>query len=160
MFISSLLAADSIVTDAQITSKKRLLELVAAKAAEELELPQATIFNQLIERERLGSTGLGQGFAVPHARLDSLQHTHACFYRLDDGVNYDAIDRQPVDLIFVLFIPEASTDEHLQILATLAKIFSQTEICDAIRRSSDRHEILSVIQKAETRLEQGSAGQA
>ena len=75
MFISSLLATDRIFTDAEISSKKRLLEYIAEKAAAELEISQNTIFNQLLERERLGSTGLGKGFAVPHARLTNLTDT-------------------------------------------------------------------------------------
>lgn len=153
MSISSLLSTERIFTDAEISSKKRLLELIADKAANELDLPKSQIFNQLLERERLGSTGLGQGFAVPHARLENLQQTHACFFKLDEAVKYDAADQIPVDLIFVIFIPEASTEEHLQILASLARIFSQYEVCEQIRGSQSPEQILQFIQQAETVLE-------
>ncbi len=149
MSITSLLSADRIFTQADITSKKRLLEFISQQAAEQLELPQNTIFNKLLERERLGSTGLGQGFAVPHARLGDLEQAHACFVKLDKAINYDAMDQQPVDLIFVLFIPEASTEEHLQILSNLAKIFSQPEISDQIRGCQSADEIIQLIAQAE-----------
>ena len=150
MSISTLLATDRIFTDADISSKKRLLEYIAEKAAEQLSLSQQAIFNKLIERERLGSTGLGQGFAVPHARLENLDQTHACFVKLNHAVNYDAMDKQPVDLIFVLLIPEASTEEHLQILASLARIFSQSTIPDKIRECHSAEEIIRLIAQAET----------
>ena len=114
MLITSLLATDRIFTDADISSKKKLLEFVAEQAAEQLSLPKKIIFNKLLERERLGSTGLGHGFAVPHARLDIIDQAYGFFLKLHTAVNYDAMDQQPVDLIFVLFIPEASTDEHLK----------------------------------------------
>ena len=150
MSITSLLATDRIFTDAEISSKKRLLEYISKQAADELALPQNTIFNKLLERERLGSTGLGQGFAVPHARLDNLQEAHACFFKLDKAINYDAMDQQPVDLVFVLFIPEASTEEHLQILASLAKIFSQAEVSEKIRNSHSADDIIQLIAQAES----------
>lgn len=150
MLITSLLATDRIFTDADISSKKRLLEYIAEKAADELSLPQKTIFNKLLERERLGSTGLGQGFAVPHARLNNLTDAHACFVKLNQAINYDAIDLLPVDLIFVLFIPEASTEEHLQILASLAKIFSRTSVSEQIRVCHTADEIIKLIEKAES----------
>ena len=150
MSITSLLATDRIFTDAVISSKKRLLEYISQQAADELALPQNTIFNKLLERERLGSTGLGQGFAVPHARLDNLQQAHACFIKLDKAINYDAMDQQPVDLVFVLFIPEASTEEHLQILASLAKIFSQADVSEKIRNSRSADDIIQLIAQAES----------
>ena len=149
MSITSLLATDRIFTDADISSKKRLLEFIAEKAADGLSLSQNNIFNKLLERERLGSTGLGQGFAVPHARLDDLHETHACFVKLDNPINYDAMDHEPVDLIFALLIPDACTEEHLQILANLARIFSQPEVPDQIRYCHSADEIISLIEQAE-----------
>ena len=152
MSISSVLTSDSIFTQAEITSKKRLLEYIAEKAAEELEIAQAVIFNQLLERERLGSTGLGKGFAVPHARLENLTQTHFCFFKLETPINYDAIDREPVDLIFVVLIPEAATEEHLKILASLARIFSQQDICEKIRQTDNPDTIMDIIAAAEAAL--------
>lgn len=150
MSITSLLATDRIFTDADISSKKRLLEFIAERAADSLSLPQNIIFNKLLERERLGSTGLGKGFAVPHARLTDISDACGYFIKLDKGINYDAIDHQPVDLIFVLFIPEASTEEHLQILASLARVFSQPAVSEKIRSCLSANDIIELIQQAET----------
>ena len=149
MSISSLLATDRIFTDQPISSKKKLLEFIAEKAAEELSLAQNEVYNKLLERERLGSTGLGKGIAVPHARLDHLTDAHACLVKLRDAIDYDAPDKQKVDLVFVLFIPLESTDEHLQILASLARIFSQKSITEAIRISTSPREIIDIISSAE-----------
>ncbi len=154
MPISSLLATDHVFADAHVTSKKRLLELIADKAAEHLRLPQKRIFSRLLERERLGSTGLGEGFAVPHARLDGLDRIHACFLKLDQPIAFDAADQKPVDLVFVLFVPEDATEEHLQILAALAKLFSQPGLAENIRHSHDSQDILDIIRQAESDTEQ------
>lgn len=149
MSISSLLAPERVFTDANLSSKKRLLEFIAEQVSGQLSIPQNVIFNKLLERERLGSTGLGQGFAVPHARLDDLTETHACFVKLDTPINYDAMDHEPVDLIFSIFIPEASTEEHLQILAKLARLFSQPQVTAGIRQCSTAQDIMQLINQAE-----------
>jgi PTS system nitrogen regulatory IIA component len=149
MSITSLLATDRIFTDQPVSSKKKLLEFIAEKAAKELSLPQNKVYNKLLERERLGSTGLGKGIAVPHARLANLKDAHACLVKLKNAIDYDASDKQKVDLVFVLFIPEESTDEHLQILAKLARVFSQKSVTEAIRISTTPQEIIDIISKAE-----------
>ena len=149
MTISALLSPQSIFIDTEITSKKKLLELIANVAADRSELPEATIYNNLLNRERLGSTGLGQGFAVPHARMDDLDRTIAFFFRLKEAVNFEAPDNQPVDLVFTIIIPEEATEEHLLILSTLARIFSQQDVCDAIRKAASKEEIAAIIESAE-----------
>jgi len=152
MSISSLLATNRIFTHTEISSKKRLLEFISEQAAKDLSLVQNKIYHKLLERERLGSTGLGKGIAVPHARLDHISDAHAYFFNLQQPINYDAIDKQKVDLIFVLFIPEESTEEHLQILASLAKIFSQKPVTDKIRNSQSADDIIQIIIQAETEI--------
>ena len=149
MTISALLSPDRIFIDTDISSKKRLLEFIANTVATQFVLPQPTIYNNLLDRERLGSTGLGKGFAVPHARLVDLDTTIACFIRLDQPVNFGAPDNQPVDLVFAIIIPEKATDEHLKILSSLAKIFSQNEICEAIRNADSGEEVSRIIDSAE-----------
>ncbi len=149
MTISALLSPDRIFIDADISSKKRLLEFIANAVATQFNLPQSALFNNLLDRERLGSTGLGKGFAIPHARLVNLDTTIACFIRLDQPVNFDAPDNQPVDLVFAIIIPENATDEHLKILSSLAKIFSQSEICEAIRNAGSGEEVARIIDSAE-----------
>ncbi len=149
MTISELLSPQRIFLDTEITSKKKLLELIANVVADQTRLPESSIYNSLLGRERLGSTGLGQGFAVPHARLENLDRTMACFFRLKEAVNFEAPDNQPVDLVFTIVIPEEATEEHLVILSSLASIFSRAEVCNAIREAGSREEIAEIIQTAE-----------
>ena len=150
MQISELLSPARIACRQDSSSKKRSLEIVSALLADSLpDFTEGEIFDSLISRERLGSTGLGKGFAVPHARLENLEEAHACFVKLDNPINYDAMDHEPVDLIFVLLIPDASTEQHLQILASLARIFSQPNVPDQIRNCHSPDEIISLIEQAE-----------
>ncbi len=149
MTISALLSPQRIFLDTKITSKKKLLEFIATAVAEQTQLSQPRIFVNLLDRERLGSTGLGRGFAVPHARLSDLDNAIGCFIRLDNAVKFEAPDNQPVDLIFAIIIPQEATDEHLQILSSLASIFSRAEVCAAIRKAGDSAEIAQLIHAAE-----------
>ena len=149
MTISALLSPQTIFLDTEISSKKKLLELIANIVADKTQLSESSIYNSLLSRERLGSTGLGQGFAVPHARLNDLDKTLGCFFRLKDAVNFEAPDNRPVDLVFTIIIPEEATEEHLMILSSLARIFSRPEVCDAIRNAASKDEIAEIIQSAE-----------
>jgi PTS system nitrogen regulatory IIA component len=149
MTISALLSPQSIFLDAEITSKKKLLQLIANIAADRTELSESAIYNNLLNRERLGSTGLGLGFAVPHARLESLDQTMGFLFRLKDPVNFESPDNQPVDLVFTIIIPEQATEEHLIILSSLASIFSRPEVCEAIRSATSKEEIAQIIESAE-----------
>lgn len=149
MAISALLSPQKIFIDTEVTSKKKLLELIANVVAGQTQVPESTIYSNLLNRERLGSTGLGKGFAVPHARIPDLDKTIGCFFRLKDAVNFESPDNQPVDLVFTIIIPEQATEEHLLILSSLARIFSQTEVCQAIRMAGGKEEIEKIIQSAE-----------
>ena len=149
MTISALLSPQSIFIDTEITSKKKLLELIANIVADRSQLSESAIYNNLLNRERLGSTGLGQGFAVPHARVDNLDKTIGYFFRLKEAVNFEAPDDRPVDLVFTIIIPEEATEEHLVILSSLASIFSHEDVCDAIRGAGSKEEIAKIIQSAE-----------
>ena len=95
----------------------------------------AAVFDSLIGRERLGSTGLGHGVALPHGRVNQAEHAIGAFLKLDKGVDFDALDRQPVDLIFGLLVPDHYTDEHLKILAHLAEMFSDLTFCQRLRQA-------------------------
>ncbi len=107
-------------------SKKRVLENISEFIAESLpELEAEEIFNGLINRERLGSTGLGEGVAIPHCRLESCSTALGALIKLPEPIDYDAIDGEPVDLLFVLLVPVEATEEHLQLLASLAERFNQ-----------------------------------
>ncbi len=149
MTISALLSPQNIFLDTEITSKKKLLELIANIVADRTQLSESAIYNNLLNRERLGSTGLGLGFAVPHARLENLDHTTGFLFRLKDPVNFESPDNQPVDLVFTIIIPEQATEEHLIILSSLASIFSRPEVCEAIRSAASKEEIAQIIESAE-----------
>lgn len=141
MQIAEILNPERIAVSNGITSKKGVLEELARLIALDTpDLTQTEVFDSLCARERLGSTGLGHGVAIPHGRLKGGKHTLGAFIQLNDGVDYDAVDQQPVDLLFALLVPEESTDEHLQILARLAEMFSDTDLVNKLRyaRSSER----------------------
>lgn len=148
MNINHLIAPDRVKCVDGINSKKRALESLSnllGKGA--IEIDSTDIFNQLIERERLGSTGLGHGVALPHGRLafqsTDQQNTVGCFIKLTKGVDFDSPDSQPADLLFALLVPEQCTDEHLKILAALAGMFSNTEFCNQLRNCITDQELYS-----------------
>jgi PTS system nitrogen regulatory IIA component len=155
MFPVNFLTVERISCDNAAASKKRVLEEVGhllATASPNLSGDQ--VFDKLLERERLGSTGLGQGIGLPHARMQGVDQAYGCFIRLQNGIDYDAIDDNPVDLVFGLLVPEEATEEHLQLLAKLASLFSNQNFCQQIRNSSDaesiRHQILHWDQLAQS----------
>ena len=149
MTISALLSPQKIFIDTEVTSKKKLLELIANIVADRTQLGQSVIYSNLLNRERLGSTGLGDGFAVPHARVPDLDKTVGCFFRLKEPVNFESPDNLPVDLVFTIVIPQEATEEHLLILSALARIFSRAEVCEAIRGATNKEEIETIIRLAE-----------
>lgn len=129
-------------------SKKKALEAVSELLAggDGMLAPEA-IYEQLLERERLGSTGLTHGIALPHARMKGLTQASGGFLRLQQGVEYEALDDQPVDLIFALLVPESSTQEHLDLLARLAGMFRDSSLCEQIRGAEEAEQILSLLQE-------------
>ena len=134
MKLSEILAPNCIRLDADATSKKRVLETASELLANtEQNLSPRQVFDCLIAREKLGSTGLGHGVAIPHGRLAGLDRTIGVFLRVPKGVDFDAPDNQPVDLIFALLVPEDSTEEHLQVLANIASYFDVEGSRDALR---------------------------
>jgi PTS system nitrogen regulatory IIA component len=149
MTVTALLSPDRVFIDPNISSKKKLLEFIANTVTAQCGLAKSKLFNSLLDRERLGSTGLGNGFAVPHARLPDLKETVGFFVKLAKPINFEAPDNQPVELVFLIIIPEHATDEHLQILASLAKIFSQSSIREAIRTAHTDSDVTRIIDSAE-----------
>ena len=138
--LSQILSTDRVLCNVGCTSKKSALEKLAELIASgSPDLTQSEVFECLFSRERLGSTGLGNGIALPHGRLKNGKQTLAAFIRLQSGIDYDAIDHKQVDLLFALLVPEESTDEHLKILSTLAELFSDKDFLDRLRaeQSSD-----------------------
>ena len=150
MNINHLIAPDRIKCLSGISSKKRALESLSKLLGQgAVETDPTNIFHQLVERERLGSTGLGHGVALPHGRLNfqpTEQETSiGCFIKLDQGIDFDSPDYQPADLLFGLLVPEQCTDEHLQILASLASMFSDTDFCDQLRNCKTDEELYTLL---------------
>jgi PTS system nitrogen regulatory IIA component len=138
MNISDILTPERTFADLKCASKKRTLESISHWLGDQMsEFDGKELFNALINREKLGSTGFGDGIAIPHCRLDSCTQVTGALIRLAKAVDFDAIDAQPVDLLFVLLVPLEATNEHLQILATLAGSFGQSEFRERLRKATD-----------------------
>ena len=153
MHITTLLEPGRIACRQDSSSKKRSLDLLSRLLADALpDYSEGELFDSLIHREHLGSTGLGQGVALPHGRLGGLATPLAALLTLTHGgIDFDAVDGQPVDLLFALLVPEESTDEHLQILARLAAMFSDPEFCQSLRACTNAQQCLEQISHWDTR---------
>ncbi|WP_404419819.1 PTS IIA-like nitrogen regulatory protein PtsN [Marinospirillum sp.] len=129
-------------------SKKRVLEYFSKFIAQQIPaLDSEEVFSRLIAREKLGSTGIGEGVALPHCRISHCKEAIGTFIRLRDKIDFDAIDGQPVDLIFLLLVPEDANEAHLQTLANLAETFAQDDLRKALRKSDQPeklHELLTL----------------
>ncbi len=136
--IGEILDRGGIITGHQTTSKKRLLEQIANLFAEQLPgIDAGQIFSTLIERESLGSTGIGNGVALPHGRIAGLENVVGFFLRLQTAMAFDAIDHLPVSLVFAILVPEDATEEHLKLLASLARIFRDDETRQQLLETSN-----------------------
>ncbi|WP_438971401.1 PTS sugar transporter subunit IIA [Methylophaga sp.] len=147
MLIAALLVnADNISFHDPASSKKKVLENLSQKLAANTTATSAEkIFQVLLERERLGSTGLGKGVAIPHARVPDLTHTVAAMLTLDTSVPFESSDGQPIDIAFGLLVPEEDTDNHLQHLSRLVTLFRDAEICEKIRTAKDAEDIFELL---------------
>ncbi len=141
MLPDNFLIAERIALDVEAGSKKRVLE-VLAEMLHTKDQDTTAVFDQLLERERLGSTGMGQGIALPHARLEGLTEARGGFVRLAQGVDFAAVDGEPVDMVFGLLVPGDATQAHLQLLAGLAGLFRDTKLCADLREASSPQQIL------------------
>ena len=146
MLISDILKPERVLSDVNSGSKKAALEILAGLIADaDPGLTQTDVFGSLLVREKLGSTGLGKGIALPHGRLKHGSGTFGAFIRLQTAVDYDAADNIPVDLLFALVVPEESTQEHLDILAKLAELFSVEENLEKIRSGNSSAAIYDIL---------------
>lgn len=127
-------------------SKKRALESVSGLIASgDDALVQTEIFDCLVARECLGSTGLGHGIAIPHGRLKGLKHITGAFVRLERSVDFDTVDGEPVDIICALVVPPEAAEAHLHVLASLASLFSRAEVRACLRRAASASELYAVL---------------
>lgn len=147
--MDSILVRERVFAHCTVDSKKQLLEVVAGKAERVLGLDQRKVLDALLEREQLGSTGLGNGIAIPHAKLADVTTVTAMFLRLAEPVDFDAVDDRPVDLICVLFAPDSAGSEHLKALSRIARTLRQEDVTARIRSAESADEIFEALAIAE-----------
>lgn len=133
MEIADLITPNSVVPSLRTASKKQALQELARRAAPLVALSERRILEVLVERERLGSTGLGKGIAIPHGKLIELRRLYGLFARLERPIDFASVDDQPVDLIFVLLAPEAAGADHLKALARVSRLLRGSAICEKLR---------------------------
>ena len=145
MELSNLLTPECIVANLKATSKKQALQEISRRIADVTRENERDIFNVVIEREKLGTTGIGDGIAIPHGKLENLQKLYGFFARLERPVNFDSIDERPVDLIFLLLAPEAAGAEHLKALACVSRFLRDKTNCEKLRGSNNPEALYSLL---------------
>jgi PTS system nitrogen regulatory IIA component len=133
MEIADLLSPDAVVAHLKAANKKQVLQEMAHRAGALTRLSERRIFETLLEREKLGSTGMGQGIAIPHGRVPGIQQMTGLFAQLDHPVDFDAMDDQPVDLVFLLLAPEDAGADHLKALARVSRLLRNQAVCEKLR---------------------------
>ena len=151
MSVDSLLASDAVIADLKATSKKHLLQELAASASRLCALEERTVFEALLERERLGATSVGNGVAIPHARLPDIETVHGIFARLTQPIDYDAADEEPVDLVFLLLAPESANNQHLRALAKISRLLKRPEIRSSLRGADGAEALYSMLTEDQRR---------
>ncbi|MBX7146924.1 MAG: PTS IIA-like nitrogen regulatory protein PtsN [Alphaproteobacteria bacterium] len=144
MEINQLLTPERILVNLHASNKKQLLQELSSYASSIVNINERSIFETLLEREALGTTGVGQGIAIPHGKFDSLKQLYGFFVRLETPINFDSIDNQDVDLIFLLLAPETSGADHLKALAKISRLLRNQTICEKIRATEDINSIYGI----------------
>ncbi|MBB4183713.1 PTS IIA-like nitrogen regulatory protein PtsN [Sinorhizobium terangae] len=145
MALAGLLHQNAIIPAMRANSKKQLLQELAAKASKLTGLPEREIFDVILQRERLGSTGVGNGIAIPHGKLNNLPSIVGIFARLDTPVDFEALDDQPVDLVFLLLAPEGAGADHLKALSRIARVLRDHDMVAKIRASDSASAIYTLL---------------
>ena len=145
MDLSDLLKKEAVIAGLKAKSKKQAIQELAARAAELTGLSEREIFDTLLQRERLGSTGVGHGIAIPHGKLIRLDRLVGLFAKLDKPVDFDSLDDEPVDLVFLLLAPESAGADHLKALARIARQLRDSAVTKGLRASHDATEIYNLL---------------
>lgn len=145
MDLKEIMSADAVKFLPQVSSKKRLLQDISEQAALVYGLDASEVLSALTEREKLGSTGVGRGVAIPHARFETLTQVYGFFTRLEKPVDYDAMDRQPVDLIFTILAPQREGAEHLKALALVSRTLRSENNCSKLRANADEATLFALL---------------
>lgn len=144
MDLAELIGPEAIVPDLRATNKKQALQELAERAARLTGLHERQIFDVLLERERLGTTGVGNGIAIPHGKLPGLTRLYGLFARLATPIDFESIDERPVDLIFLLLAPEGAGADHLKALARVSRLLRDQSVCEKLRKT-DNPEALFIL---------------
>ncbi|UYQ72185.1 PTS IIA-like nitrogen regulatory protein PtsN [Pelagibacterium flavum] len=145
MELADILSQDSIIACAKVASKRQLLQLLADRASELVGIDSQVIFETLQNREQLGSTGLGNGIAIPHGKIKGLPSVTAVFARLAQPIDFDAVDDQPVDLVVMLLAPEGSGADHLKALSRVARLLRADGVVDRLRATKDGTKLRDIL---------------
>lgn len=145
MTVASLITPDSVVAGIKGASKKQVLQDLSGQLARISGLPERAIFETLLQRERLGTTGIGQGMAIPHGRIAGLNRLVGLFARLQKPVDFEALDGEHVDLVFVLLAPEDAGADHLQALARIARLFRDAKLVQKLRQTEDPAALYAIL---------------
>ena len=145
MELADILSKGAIVSCAKVASKRQLLQLLADKAAGLVKADAQKIFETLVAREQLGSTGLGNGIAIPHGKIAGLKGVTAIFARLEQPIDFDAVDDQPVDLVIMLLAPTGSGADHLKALARVARLMRTESVTENLRRTRDAEKLYEIL---------------
>ncbi|MCW2245302.1 PTS system nitrogen regulatory IIA component [Azospirillum fermentarium] len=144
-----LITPHAIIATLRAGSKKQALQEMARRAADLTGQHERAVFDVLLERERLGTTGVGHGIAIPHGKLPGLERVHGVFARLERPIDFDAIDEQPVDLIFMLLAPEQAGADHLKALARVSRLLRDAAVCEKLRGSESADAIYALLTQQE-----------
>jgi PTS system nitrogen regulatory IIA component len=150
MHLGDFISPDSVVPSLKAKTKKQLLQELASRAGRLTGLPERGIFDVLLQRERLGSTGLGQGVAIPHGKIAGLKGIVGIFARLAEPIDFDAVDGEPVDIVFLLLAPEGAGADHLKALARISRVLRAGSAVEKLRVSKDTAALYAVLTEGET----------
>ena len=145
MEINDLVSPDGVLANLRVTSKKQAIQELARRAADISGQPERAVFDVLMERERLGTTGVGNGIAIPHGKLEKVDQLYGVFARLESPIDFQAIDDQPVDLIFLLLAPETAGADHLKALARVSRLLRDIQTCEKLRGTNTTDGIYAIL---------------
>jgi PTS system nitrogen regulatory IIA component len=145
MELGDLITREAVIPSLAANARKQVLQELAARAAKLIKLDAMEIYETLLQRERLGSTGVGRGIAIPHGRLPGLQKIFCLFARLENAIDFEAPDEEPVDLIFLLLAPEHAGADHLKALARISRLLREPQSLEKLRAASDRATLYAVL---------------
>jgi PTS system nitrogen regulatory IIA component len=151
MQLADLIGPESVLPALRVKTKKQLLQELSARAGRLTGLEERLIFDTLLQRERLGSTGLGEGIAIPHAKFAALRQIVGIFARLAEPIDFEAVDAAPVDIVFLLLAPEGAGADHLKALARISRLLREGQAVDKLRASKDAAALYAVLTESDAK---------